>query len=111
MPGQHRPKQAVNARLDRNGASWLDLAMKFVKIADLKNRLSEHLRAVEKGAEVTVTDRNRPIARIVPEPPERSGLTYIPAKRSLASIHSRKYRPARWAVPSSALLADERGER
>ena len=40
--------------------------MKSVKIAELKDRLSEHLRAVEQGAEVVVADRNRPIARIVP---------------------------------------------
>lgn len=40
--------------------------MKHIKIAGLKDRLSEHLRAVEKGAEVDVTDRDRPIARIVP---------------------------------------------
>jgi prevent-host-death family protein len=42
--------------------------MKTVKIAELKDRLSEHLRAVERGAvaEVIVTDRNRPVARILP---------------------------------------------
>src|SRR5438094_205007 len=45
---------------------WLNIAMKTVKIAELKNHLSEHLRAVEAGDEIIVTDRNRPIARIVP---------------------------------------------
>lgn len=40
--------------------------MKQVKIADLKARLSEHLRAVRQGHTVTVLDRDRPIARIVP---------------------------------------------
>ena len=42
------------------------MAMKRIKIADLKDHLSEHLRAVERGAEVVVTDRDRPIARISP---------------------------------------------
>ncbi len=44
--------------------------MKGVGIADLKARLSEHLRAVRKGRTVTVLDRNTPVARIVPYAPE-----------------------------------------
>ena len=40
--------------------------MKTVGIAELKSRLSEHLRAVRRGATVTVMDRHTPIARIVP---------------------------------------------
>ena len=40
--------------------------MKTVKIGDLKAHLSEHLRAVESGEVVTVLDRSRPIARLVP---------------------------------------------
>jgi hypothetical protein len=37
-----------------------NLPLKTVKLAELKDKLSEHLRAVEKGAEVLVTDPNRP---------------------------------------------------
>lgn len=33
--------------------------MKQVKIAELENHLSEHLRAVERGAEIEVTDHDR----------------------------------------------------
>lgn len=40
--------------------------MSKVKIADLKARLSEHLRTVRNGATLTVLDRETPIARIVP---------------------------------------------
>lgn len=40
--------------------------MKGIGIADLKARLSEHLRAVRKGRTLTVLDRDRPVARIVP---------------------------------------------
>jgi prevent-host-death family protein len=40
--------------------------MKGVQIAELKSRLSEHLRKVRAGRTVTVLDRNTPIARIVP---------------------------------------------
>ena len=37
-----------------------------VRIAQLKARLSEYLRAVRKGGELTVYDRDHPIARVVP---------------------------------------------
>lgn len=40
--------------------------MKTVGVADLKARLSEYLRAVRKGHELTILDRNQPIARVVP---------------------------------------------
>ena len=42
------------------------MAMNTVRIADLKARLSEYLRRVRRGHEVTVLDRQTPIARIVP---------------------------------------------
>jgi len=40
--------------------------MMRVGIAELKARLSEHLRAVRGGRSLTVLDRDTPIARIVP---------------------------------------------
>ena len=40
--------------------------MALVKIADLKNNLSRHLGLVKQGAQITVLDRDRPIARIIP---------------------------------------------
>jgi prevent-host-death family protein len=40
--------------------------MSDVRIADLKARLSEHLRAVRQGGTLTVLDRDTPIARIIP---------------------------------------------
>jgi prevent-host-death family protein len=40
--------------------------MTKVGIADLKARLSEHLRNVRNGESVTVLDRNTPVAMIVP---------------------------------------------
>ena len=47
--------------------------MKQVRIAELKSKLSEFLRAVEGGETITVLDRNRSIAQIVPIR-ERPGL-------------------------------------
>jgi antitoxin (DNA-binding transcriptional repressor) of toxin-antitoxin stability system len=43
-----------------------DEAMRQVRIAELKARLSEHLRAVRRGEIITVLDRDTPIARIAP---------------------------------------------
>ena len=40
--------------------------MRNVRIAELKARLSEHLRSVRNGGVLTVLDRDTPIARIVP---------------------------------------------
>ena len=40
--------------------------MKTVGVADLKARLSEHLRSVRKGRALTVVDRNTPIAQLIP---------------------------------------------
>lgn len=43
--------------------------MQTVNIAELKNNLSHYLRRVREGNEITVKDRNRVIARIVPVVP------------------------------------------
>ena len=43
-----------------------NMVMTTVRIADLKARLSEHLRSVRKGRTLTVLDRDTPVARIVP---------------------------------------------
>ncbi len=43
--------------------------MRTTAISDLKARLSEHLAWVKRGEEVLVTERGRPVARIVPVGP------------------------------------------
>jgi prevent-host-death family protein len=90
--------------------TWLHVAMKRVKIAELKNQLSKYLRAVERGETVEVTDRDRPIARIVPVP-EAERLTIIPAKRPFSEIRDREYPPSRLPVPITDVLREERGNR
>ena len=40
--------------------------MKAVRIAELKSRLSEYLRAVRNGETISVLDRETPVAQIVP---------------------------------------------
>ena len=84
--------------------------MKRVKIAELKNQLSRHLRAVERGAEIEVTDRERPIARIISVAPD-SGIEIVPAKRPFARLRRRRYPRAHWRRSSLELLHEERGTR
>jgi len=43
-----------------------NMVMKTVGIADLRARLSEHLKSVRKGRTLTVLDRDTPVAQIVP---------------------------------------------
>lgn len=66
--------------------------METVKIADLKNNLSRHLAHVRQGGELTVLDRDTPVARIVPFAPRaapgaRGGRTgAIQARESAARL-------------------------
>ena len=84
--------------------------MKSVKIAELKDKLSEHLRAVEAGEEVIVTDRNRPIARIVPVQPVEPALAFDEPTVSFKTLRAKKWPAARWRLSAEQLLDDERKE-
>lgn len=84
--------------------------MRRVRIAELKDHLSQHLRAVEAGGEVEVMDRDRPIARILPADRPRS-VPVRPPVKPFASIRDRMHPPADWRIASSDLLAEERQER
>jgi prevent-host-death family protein len=83
--------------------------MKRVKIAEFKNQLSRHLRAVERGAEIEITDRDRPIARLVPanRPPSR----LQPAEAPVSALLRKRFRPARWKTSSLELLLEDRRRR
>lgn len=85
--------------------------MTRVKIADLKDHLSEHLRAVERGSEIEVTDRNRPIARISPLSSQKRRVDMVPARRRFSAADKKPLSPARWAIDSLELLLEERRER
>ena len=90
---------------------WPDLAMKRVKIAELKDHLSAHLRSVERGGELEVTDRERPIARIVPIDKGKELVRMTPPRRPFSSVREKRYAPARWKTRSLDLLLEERRER
>lgn len=46
--------------------------MKSVGIREFKARLSEYLRSVKEGEALLITDRGRPVARVLPEPADAS---------------------------------------
>jgi len=84
--------------------------MKQVKIAELKSQLSKHLRAVERGAEIEVTDRERPIAWIVPAGTPAAP-TLEAAEIPVSALRGRRWRPARWRISSLELLQEDRRRR
>lgn len=81
--------------------------MKAVGIADLKARLSEHLKSVRKGGTITVLDRETPVAQIVPVTTE--GLEVRRATRRPRDLTM----PAPLSKPtdSLALLLNDRARR
>ena len=62
------------------------MVMKSVRIAELKARLSEHLRRVRRGHPLTVMDRDTPIARLVPYAPEPETLRVRQPLRKFPSL-------------------------
>lgn len=83
------------------------MVMKGVGIADLKARLSEHLRLVRKGRTVTVLDRDTPIAQIIPY--QSQALEIREATRRARDVEIPP-RPAARTDSLAVLLAD-RGRR
>lgn len=81
--------------------------MKDVGIAELKTRLSEHLRSVRNGGTLTVLDRDTPIARIIPYAAQP--LEVRNATRRLRDLKLPP-RPAK-RTDSAALLVEDRRRR
>jgi prevent-host-death family protein len=83
------------------------MVMSEVRIADLKARLSEHLRSVRNGGTVTVLDRDTPVARIVPYTAQP--LEVRKARRRLRDLKL-PAKPAK-RTDSVALLLEDRHRR
>jgi prevent-host-death family protein len=81
--------------------------MKRVGVAELKNQLSRYLREVEAGYEVEVTDRGRPVGRLVSASRTRQP-SLRAAARPFAEVRSRTYPAANWSRASTMLLLEER---
>jgi prevent-host-death family protein len=79
--------------------------MRTATVSRLKATLSEHLARVKAGEEILVTERGKPIARIVPL---AAGETAAPARllelarAGLVRIGSGRLPPKLWARPRPA---------
>ncbi len=94
--------------------------MKRASIAELKAKLSEYVARAKAGEDVVITDRGRPVARLVPLAGEaavearvaelvRGGLARPPRKR-LSPEFWRQARPADPEGRSLEAVAAERAE-
>jgi antitoxin (DNA-binding transcriptional repressor) of toxin-antitoxin stability system len=98
--------------------------MKTVGIRELKNKLSEHLRDVQRGETLLVTDRGNVIAEVAPpgygksDPSTPAGITAL-ARRGLVSVgapggeglYRALPRLRRGRISARQLLDEERGSR
>ena len=88
------------------------MTMRTVKIAELKARLSEHLRYVRRGHVLTVLDRDTPVARVVPMEGADALRVRDPAQRVRRLQDVALPAPLRVDVDVVDLLLEERqGER
>ena len=82
--------------------------MKKVRIAELKARLSEHLRAVRRGETIAVLDRETPVAQIIPVRGQSSLRVRKPAPGTPPPNRVPLPRPAKLNVDVVQVLLEER---
>ena len=82
--------------------------MKQVRIADLKARLSEHLRAVRGGETIAVLDRDTPIVQLIPVRDPRALRVRKPAPGTMPLHRVTVPTRARLKVDVVQLLLEER---
>jgi prevent-host-death family protein len=92
------------------GYIWLDMSMRQVGVADLKNNLSRHLRVVEAGEVLEVTDHERPIARLVPIE-SKTKMVLRPPLRPFSEISDKLYAPGGGSIDYVELLLEDRRRR
>jgi prevent-host-death family protein len=89
--------------------------MKKVGVARFRSSLGRYLRAARQGRGVVITDRDRPIARLVPwDAPPSGGFirTVKPRQRGAPPLGRVKVRSVRVpGVDSLALLMEDRANR
>jgi prevent-host-death family protein len=82
--------------------------VKQVRIADLKARLSEYLRAVRAGESIAVLDRDTPVAELIPVREPRAVRVRKPAPGALPLHRIKVPKRARLSVDVVDLLLEER---
>jgi prevent-host-death family protein len=82
--------------------------MKNVRIAELKSRLGEYLRAVRGGETIAVLDRETPVAQIVPLRDRATLRIRKPAPSTPAPNRVRLPKPLKLNIDVMELLLEER---
>jgi len=85
-----------------------NMTMKQVRIADLKARLSEYLRAVRGGETIAVLDRDTPVAQLVPIRGQSALRVRKPAPGTPPPNRVRLPKPAKVNLDVVQLLLEER---
>ncbi|MFN0061468.1 MAG: type II toxin-antitoxin system Phd/YefM family antitoxin [Myxococcaceae bacterium] len=83
-------------------------ASKSVNVAKLKAELSRYLRFAQRGQEITVTDHQHPVAKLVPIEQRSKRLTVRPALRSVKDLAKIRIPPATVKTDSLAALLEDR---
>jgi len=90
------------------------MSLTYIGIREFKSRLSHYLRRVKRGETLVITERGKPVGRLVPiEAPLEERLARL-MQSGMADWNGRKlppYRPKavnRGARPISDLVAEER---
>ena len=75
--------------------------MKIATVSKLKVYLSEYLNQVKAGNEVLITDRGKPVARLVPISPTKAGKESLNRmeKQGLIKLGSGKLSEDFWTMP------------
>jgi prevent-host-death family protein len=82
--------------------------MKQVRIAELKARLSEYLRAVRRGETIFVLDRDTPIAQIVPIRERHMLRVRKPAPGTPPPNRIRRLKPLKLDIDIVRILLEDR---
>jgi prevent-host-death family protein len=85
-----------------------NMTMKAVRIAELKARLSEYLRAVRRGETIAVLDRETPVAQIVPVRDRTALRIRKPAPGTPRPNQVRLPKPLKLNIDVVQLLLEER---
>ena len=85
------------------------IVMNAIGIAELKARLSEHIRAVRVGKSLIVLDRRTPVAKLVPYEDPNEGIHVEEAKGPLQELPVPPPAPLGFDIVDE--LMDERQER
>jgi prevent-host-death family protein len=75
--------------------------MKYVGMRQLKTQLARYLRAVQAGESLTVTVRNRPVAKVIPirsQGKEAEEAMHSLAEKGLLRLSKRKPSPVKHAL-------------